>query len=126
VINSSKIFLIFIAVSHYFLLSTLYLDYNELAQFSDYHHKTEVNRKDNLITISSNFPFQFSINGKNDISTINLMKTEYKKFLFRFPQIKVKKQNKLLFSNQQYVYDIGYFYQKEKKSNLIYPFHFFM
>lgn len=125
-INSSKIFLIFIAVTYYFLLSILYLDYNELAHFSDYHHKSELNGKNNLITISSNFPFQFSLNGKNDISTINLMKIEYKKFLFRFPQIQVKKQNILLFSNQQYIYEIGYFYQKEKKSNLIYPFHFFM
>ncbi len=123
---SGKIFFLVIAVFFYFLHSIVYIDYNELAQFSDYLQETQIKGKENLITISSNFPFRFSLNGKNDLSANNLIQNENKKILFRFLQIQENEHNKFLYSNQQYIFNINYLYQKEKKSDLIYPFHFFM
>lgn len=121
-----RIILILIAVFTILLQNAIYQDYLVTAQFKNSVGNSSNQEKDNSINITSNFPFPVSLTEKNDVNSSNSISQLNKKLTFKFQQYLIKKRTIFQFSKQQYLYDIDYIYQKEKKSDLIYPFHFFM
>jgi hypothetical protein len=121
-----RIILTLIAVFTILLQNVLYQDYLATAQFKNSVGNSSNHERDNSINITSNFPFSVSLTEKNDVNSSNSISQLYKKLTFKFQQYVIKKRAGFQFSKEQYLYDIDYIYQKEKKSDLIYPFHFFM